>query len=162
MIWVTERVYLQQDQILPDQFPKWLHQWTAPPVMSESSPVPHHHFWKSNWISEGLFVRLWGCGRPSMPAPLSTLQTSLRGVAPPSLFPYFPFLLQTLEAFPSRRSSFIVQLYCTERGNNSKWNKTKWKQLQQQTQVEMNILGITRGSEWSRSVVSDSLRPRGL
>lgn len=142
MIWVIEHVYLQQDQVLSDQFPKWLRQWTAPLVMSESSPMPHHHFWKSNWISKGLFVRLWGCSHQCQ-RPWTHLQPSLRG--PPSLFPYFPFLLQSLEAMIQTLQLYHLQESVQKGGNNSKWNKTKWKQ-QQQTQVEMSIFGITSGS----------------
>ena len=83
--------------------------------------------------------------RPSVPAPLSPLQPSLRGCSPPSLFPYLAFFATSLGGLALQ----TLQLYHLQEsvqkgGNNSKSNKTKWKQ--QQTQVEMNIFGITRGS----------------
>ena len=87
---------------------------------------------------ESVRVSLWGselwpainASAPEHPPDLPP------GCSPPSLFPYFPFLLQTLEAFPSRRSSFIVfsSLYRKaataneiKPNENNYNNKPRWK-----------------------------------
>lgn len=104
--------------------------------------VPQCHTTSFGNQIESVRVSLWAfvCQRPWAPS-----SPPSGGVAPPSLFPYLPFFATSLGGLALQ----TLQLYHLQEsvqkgGNNSKSNKTKWKQ--QQTQVEMNIFGITRGS----------------